>query len=65
MIIILKKRLFKKDISNIRQELLHIRFSKAQRKNFSPAKYKKTRKLLAQSLTKQNLLFKKEKENTL
>lgn len=56
MRILLKKLLNKKDINMVRLDLLNMRFSKAQKKNFSSSKYKKTRKILAQLLTQSNLL---------
>lgn len=63
MSILIKKHLYKKDVNDIRHDLLNMRFAKAQKKNFSSSQYKKTRKILAQTLTKLNLPSKKEKEN--
>jgi len=55
---------YKKDTNSIRQDLLNMRFAKAQKKNFSPAKYRKTRRELAKHLTKLNSQSKKEKEKS-
>jgi len=60
-----KESLRKRTVYEIRKDLLNMRFSKAQKKNFSSAMYRKTRKALAQSLTKLNSQLKKEKEKNI
>jgi ribosomal protein L29 len=49
-----KKKENLKFINDVRQELVNIRISKAQKKNFLISKYIKTRKKLARLLTQIN-----------
>lgn len=55
MKLLLKSILLKKSINQVRLDLLNMRFAKAQKTNFSPSKYKKTKKILAKMLTQLNL----------